>query len=96
MIGQTHQKNLVRLIRFCKDEDQQLLASNGTLALADCLSGDVQPSWMAITLGIARGRLYLAECSTQIIHCDIKPSRTYLDDHHNARISDFGLAKPLV
>lgn len=102
VIGQTHHRNLVRLIGFCKDEDQRLLVyeymSNGTLA--DYLFGNLQPSWMErvrIALGIARALLYLhEECSTQIIHCDIKPQNILLDDYHNARISDFGLAKLLV
>uniref|UniRef100_A0A803KLZ8 Receptor-like serine/threonine-protein kinase n=1 Tax=Chenopodium quinoa TaxID=63459 RepID=A0A803KLZ8_CHEQI len=101
-ISQTHHKNLVRLVGFCKEGDQRLLVyeymSNGTLA--DYLFGDLRPSWVAriqIALGIARGLLYLhEECSTQIIHCDIKPQNILLDDNLNARIADFGLAKLLV
>ncbi|CAO2837222.1 unnamed protein product [Amaranthus hypochondriacus] len=102
VIGQTHHKNLVRFIGFCKEDDHQLLVyeymSNGTVA--GYLFGDLRPSWTAriqIAQGIARGLLYLhEECSTQIIHCDIKPQNILLDDHFNARISDFGLAKLLV
>ncbi|CAK7339235.1 unnamed protein product [Dovyalis caffra] len=48
-------------------------------------------------MGIGKGLLYLhEECSTQIIHCDIKPQNILLDGSYNARISDFGLAKILM
>jgi serine/threonine protein kinase len=51
---------------------------------------------MQIAFGVARGLLYLhEECSSQIIHCDIKPQNILLDESLNGRISDFGLAKLL-
>ncbi|KAG4950369.1 hypothetical protein AAZX31_15G234600 [Glycine max] len=101
-IGLTHHKNLVRILGFCETEEKRLLVyeymSNGTLAslLFNILE---KPSWelrLQIAIGVARGLLYLhEECSTQIIHCDIKPQNILLDDYYNARISDFGLAKLL-
>ncbi|KAK4607332.1 hypothetical protein RGQ29_001241 [Quercus rubra] len=102
VIGQTHHKNLVRLFGFCDEGQQRLLVyeflSNGSLA--SFLFGDLKPSWkqrISIAVGIARGLLYLHdECSTQIIHCDIKPQNIILDDYYNARIADFGLAKLLM
>uniref|UniRef100_A0A2N9F8P0 non-specific serine/threonine protein kinase n=1 Tax=Fagus sylvatica TaxID=28930 RepID=A0A2N9F8P0_FAGSY len=101
VIGQTHHKDLVRLLGFCDEGLQRLLVyefmSNGTLA--SFLFGDLKPSWnqrIQIAFGIARGLLYLhEECSTQIIHCDIKPQNILLDNYYNARIADFGLAKLL-
>lgn len=101
-IGQTHHKNLVRLLGYCDEGQNRLLVyefmSNGTLA--SFLFGDSKPNWKLrteIAMGIARGLLYLhEECYTQIIHCDIKPQNILLDDYYNARISDFGLAKLLT
>ncbi|KAJ4724155.1 Receptor-like protein kinase [Melia azedarach] len=102
VIGQTHHKNLVRLLGFCDEGQNRLLVyeylSNGTLA--SFLFGDSKPNWnmrTEIAMGIARGLLYLhEECCTQIIHCDIKPQNILLDDFYTARISDFGLAKLLT
>ncbi|KAI5321187.1 hypothetical protein L3X38_030258 [Prunus dulcis] len=102
VIGQTHHKNLVRLLGYCDEGQHRLLVyeylSNGTLA-SFLFGNDVKPSWQQrshIAFGIARGLVYLhEECSTQIIHCDIKPQNILLDEYYNAQISDFGLAKLL-
>ncbi|XP_058070879.1 G-type lectin S-receptor-like serine/threonine-protein kinase LECRK3 [Magnolia sinica] len=98
-IGETHHKNLVRLLGFCDEETHRLLVyefmSNGSLATF--LFGSLRLDWnqrIRIVFGIAKGLMYLHEgCSTQIIHCDIKPQNILLDDYFTARISDFGLAK---
>ena len=101
-IGQTHHKNLVRLLGYCDDGQNRLLVyeflSNGTLA--SFLFGNLKPAWnqrCEIALGIAKALLYLhEECSTQIIHCDIKPQNILLDEYNIAKVSDFGLAKLLM
>ncbi|KAE9600818.1 putative protein kinase RLK-Pelle-SD-2b family [Lupinus albus] len=101
VIGLTHHKNLVHVIGFCEAESERLLVfeymSNGTLA--SLLFNGEKPCWKLrrqIAFGIAKGLLYLhEECTTQIIHCDIKPQNILLDDYYNARISDFGLSKLL-
>ncbi|XP_043693348.1 G-type lectin S-receptor-like serine/threonine-protein kinase LECRK2 [Telopea speciosissima] len=101
-IGQTHHKNLVKLVGFCEEQQHRLLVyefmSNGSLA--SFLFGTSRPDWnqrTQIAFGIARGLTYLhEECSIQIIHCDIKPQNILLDDCYTARISDFGLAKLLM
>ncbi|XP_054823757.1 G-type lectin S-receptor-like serine/threonine-protein kinase RLK1 [Prosopis cineraria] len=101
VLGQTHHKNLVRLLGFCEEGEERLLVyefmSNGTLA--SLLFNDSKPSWnlrLGIAFGVAKGLLYLHEdCDTQIIHCDIKPQNILLDDFFNPQISDFGLAKLL-
>ncbi|XP_019163945.1 PREDICTED: G-type lectin S-receptor-like serine/threonine-protein kinase RLK1 [Ipomoea nil] len=102
VIGQTHHKNLVRLLGYCDEGQHRMLVyeymPNGTLATF--LFNDLKPSWSQrtkIALGVAHGLTYLhEECSTQIIHCDIKPQNILLDDYYAARISDFGLAKLLM
>jgi len=100
-IGQTHHKNLVRLLGFCKEGAHRLLVfefmSNGSLNRY--IFGKTWLEWtqrVQIAIGIAEGLAYLhEECRTQIIHCDIKPQNILLDDNYVARISDFGLAKLL-
>ncbi|KAK7303261.1 hypothetical protein RJT34_14163 [Clitoria ternatea] len=100
-ISRTNHRNLVKLLGFCNEGEHRLLVyefmSKGSLA--SFLFGTIRPSWyqrMQIALETARGLLYLhEECSTQIIHCDIKPQNVLLDESCTAKISDFGLAKLL-
>ncbi|XP_022148733.1 G-type lectin S-receptor-like serine/threonine-protein kinase LECRK3 [Momordica charantia] len=100
-IARTNHRNLVRLLGFCNEGENRMLVyefmHNGSLA--DFLFGPSKPNWyqrIQLVLGTARGLSYLhEECSTQIIHCDIKPQNILLDDSFAARIADFGLAKLL-
>ncbi|KAL0558727.1 hypothetical protein IC582_003309 [Cucumis melo] len=102
VIGQTHHKNLVRLLGYCDEGNNRMLVyqfmSNGSLSTF-LFNNDLKPSWKLrtqIAYEIARGLLYLhEECGSHIIHCDIKPQNILLDDDCNAKISDFGLAKLL-
>lgn len=102
IIGRTHHKNLVRLLGFCVENNQQLLVyelmANGSLSKLLFGEGE-RPNWTLraeMVLGIARGLLYLhEECETQIIHCDIKPDNVLLDDNYTPKLADFGLSKLL-
>ncbi|GMI90364.1 hypothetical protein like AT5G24080 [Hibiscus trionum] len=100
-VGRTNHKNLVQLLGFCNEGQNRLLVyeymRNGSLA--KFLFKSSRPDWyerMKIVFGTAEGICYLhEECSSCIIHCDIKPENILLDDSLSARISDFGLAKLL-
>ncbi|KAB1221108.1 G-type lectin S-receptor-like serine/threonine-protein kinase RLK1 [Morella rubra] len=100
-IGRTNHRNLVQLLGFCNEGEHRILVYEFMRhgSLASFLFGGSRPNWyqrMQIALGTARGLFYLhEECSTQIIHCDIKPQNILVDDYLTARISDFGLAKLL-
>lgn len=49
---------------------------------------------MKIASNVARGLEYLHEkANPPVIYRDLKPSNILLDDYHNPRLSDFGLAK---
>uniref|UniRef100_A0A6M2EQI0 Receptor-like serine/threonine-protein kinase n=1 Tax=Populus davidiana TaxID=266767 RepID=A0A6M2EQI0_9ROSI len=103
IIGRTYHKNLVRLLGFCVENDQQLLVyelmANGSLANLLFGKGSERPNWVLrakMVLEIARGLLYLhEECETRIIHCDIKPENVLIDNNYTAKLADFGLSKLL-
>ncbi|KAJ1292801.1 hypothetical protein BS78_01G017900 [Paspalum vaginatum] len=101
-ISSTHHLNLVRLIGFCSEGRHRLLVyefmKNGSLdafLFGDAPGGKMPwPTRFAVAVGTARGITYLhEECRDCIVHCDIKPENILLDEHFNAKVSDFGLAK---
>ncbi|CAL9054363.1 unnamed protein product [Musa banksii] len=103
MLSRVHHRNLVGLVGFCFDHNEQILVyeyiPNGSLR--DSLSGKsgVHLDWkkrLRISLDAARGLTYLHELANpRIIHRDVKSNNILLDHHLNAKVSDFGLCKPL-
>ncbi|XP_021731978.1 proline-rich receptor-like protein kinase PERK15 [Chenopodium quinoa] len=101
IISLVHHRHLVSLVGYCISGDQRLLVyefiPNKTMEYH--LHGDEIPpmSWqtrLKIALGAAKGLTYLhEECSSKIIHRDIKATNILIDDEFNAKVADFGLAK---
>ncbi|KAL2652522.1 hypothetical protein R1flu_020650 [Riccia fluitans] len=98
-------RHLVQLKGCCVRDKQRMLvyeyAENKNLA--EALWGKERSfdlTWtqrLNICVGIARGLSYLhEELQPKIIHRDIKPQNILLDKDLNAKIADFGLARPVV
>ncbi|KAI3792064.1 hypothetical protein L2E82_05933 [Cichorium intybus] len=99
IIGSIHHHHLVKLKGFCAESKHRLLVyeymANGSLDrwIFGELLLDFETRY-SIAIGTAKGLAYLHEdCDVKIIHCDIKPENVLLDEHFQAKVSDFGLAK---
>lgn len=103
MISLAVHRHLLRLVGFCADaaSGERLLVypymPNGSVASR--LRGKPALDWQTrkrIAVGAARGLLYLHEqCDPKILHRDVKAANVLLDEHHEAVVGDFGLAKLL-
>ncbi|KAL4655166.1 hypothetical protein ACB092_01G431600 [Castanea dentata] len=104
LLSRVHHKNLVSLLGFCFKKGEQILVYEYVLngSLKDSLSGKsgIRLDWMRrlnVALGAARGLAYLHEfANPPIIHRDIKSNNILLDESLNAKVSDFGISKPMA
>ncbi|XWS51328.1 hypothetical protein CRYUN_Cryun12cG0167700 [Craigia yunnanensis] len=104
-VGQIRHRNLLSLLAHVSRPGCHYLVyefmKNGSLQdiLHQVSQGTRELDWPArqrIAIGVAAGLEYLhMHHSPRIIHRDLKPANILLDDDMEARIADFGLAKPM-
>eukprot|EP01018_Ginkgo_biloba_P036083 Gb_12751 [translate_table: standard] len=102
-LGRVRHSHLVTLIGYHASESEMFLVYNylpgGNLERFLRERSNRNVDWCMlhkIALDIARALAYLHdECVPRVLHRDIKPSNILLDNHFNAYLSDFGLARLL-
>ncbi|XP_071692656.1 inactive LRR receptor-like serine/threonine-protein kinase BIR2 [Rutidosis leptorrhynchoides] len=103
-LGQLRHPNLTPLLGYCVAEDEKLLVykymSNGTLSSAMHNQIGMFLDWptrLRIAISAARGLAWLHHgCRPAILLQTVSSDTIFLDEDHNARLVDFGLARLLT
>ncbi|KAI3728284.1 hypothetical protein L6452_16918 [Arctium lappa] len=105
-LSRAQHPNLVLLQGYCKHKSDRLLIysfmENGSLDywLHEKPDGRSKLDWktrLNIAQGSLRGLAYLHQsCDPHILHRDIKSSNILLDEHFEAHLADFGLARLIL
>lgn len=104
ILGHLHHRNLVPLLGYCVAKNEKLLVyrhmANGSLyeQLHDHeIEDGSYLDWtrrLKIGIGAARGLAWLHHsCNPRIIHRNVSSNCILLDENHEAKITDFGLAR---
>ncbi|KAG6388850.1 hypothetical protein SASPL_150286 [Salvia splendens] len=104
ILGKIRHRNILKLYACLMKEGSNFLVfeymSNGNLFQAlhrEIKPGKPELDWYQrykIAVGAAKGIAYLHhDCSPAIVHRDIKSTNILLDEDHEAKVADFGVAK---
>lgn len=103
MLAQLRDRNLMSLRAYIRESNHVSLVydymPNGSLedAMMRVRANQMQLGWEIrhrIAVGVIKGLRYLHfDCSTRVLHCNLKPANVMLDEEFEPRLGDCGLAK---